>query len=51
MGNSQRVKEADYSLVSLHNIKEAMPELWKEGEQTGDVRYAEKIAIETPVIA
>ncbi|KAG0498706.1 hypothetical protein HPP92_003397 [Vanilla planifolia] len=30
VGNSHRVKGADHVLVSIHNIREALPELWKE---------------------
>ncbi|KAH7678118.1 Pyridoxal phosphatase protein [Dioscorea alata] len=51
VGNAQRVKGADHALESIHNIREALPELWEETEKSGDVRYAEKVAIETSVIA
>lgn len=29
VGKSQRVKGADYALESIHNIREAIPELWE----------------------
>lgn len=51
VGNAQRVKGADHALESIHNIREALPELWEETEKSGDVRYAKKVAIETSVIA
>lgn len=51
VGSSQRVKGADHALVSIHNIREALPELWKEGEKSGDVLYPGKVAIETSVTA
>ncbi|KAJ0979522.1 hypothetical protein J5N97_014996 [Dioscorea zingiberensis] len=51
VGTAQRVKGADHALESIHNIREALPELWEETEKSGDVRYADKVAIETSVIA
>ncbi|PKA56409.1 hypothetical protein AXF42_Ash014912 [Apostasia shenzhenica] len=50
VGTSLRAKGADYALGSIHNMREALPELWKE-EEKDDVRYAEKVAIETSVTA
>ncbi|KAH0434252.1 hypothetical protein IEQ34_026864 [Dendrobium chrysotoxum] len=47
VGSSQRVKGADHALVSIHNIRAALPELWKEGEKSGDLLYSGKVAIET----
>ncbi|KAG9159371.1 hypothetical protein Leryth_010926 [Lithospermum erythrorhizon] len=32
VGTSQRVKGADYALESIHNIREALPELWEAGK-------------------
>ncbi|XP_021739826.1 uncharacterized protein C24B11.05-like [Chenopodium quinoa] len=49
VGTSQRPKGADYALESIHNLREALPELWES-----DVRaeiYSEKISRETSVIA
>ncbi|XP_020593821.1 uncharacterized protein LOC110033969 [Phalaenopsis equestris] len=51
VGSSQRVKGADHALVSIHNIKEALPELWKEGEKPADVLYSGNVSIQTSVTA
>ncbi|GJN08307.1 hypothetical protein PR202_ga26213 [Eleusine coracana subsp. coracana] len=52
VGTSQRVKGADHALESIHNIREALPELWEEAEKAEDVLYAtERVAIETSVTA
>ncbi|KAJ4971797.1 hypothetical protein NE237_004896 [Protea cynaroides] len=50
VGTSQRTKGADFALESIHNIREALPELW-EVEEKSEVRYSSKIAIETSVTA
>ncbi|KAF7845478.1 putative hydrolase of the HAD superfamily [Senna tora] len=50
VGTSQRVKGADYALESIHNLKEAVPELW-EAEIKSDVAYPGKLAVETSVTA
>ncbi|KAK9059582.1 hypothetical protein SSX86_020286 [Deinandra increscens subsp. villosa] len=47
IGSSQRTKGVDYALESIHNIKEAVPELWEAVNKSNDVRSARKIAIET----
>lgn len=49
VGNSQRVKGADYALESIHNIREAIPELWKADMK--EVGYSGKVAVETSVTA
>lgn len=52
VGKSQRVKGADHALESIHNIREALPELWEEAEKAKeDVLYAERVAMETSVTA
>ncbi|RCV29240.1 hypothetical protein SEVIR_5G474800v4 [Setaria viridis] len=51
VGTSERKKGADYALASLHNMKEALPELWEEAEKDEDVRNSSKVGIETSVIA
>jgi len=52
VGTSQRVKGADHALESIHNIREALPELWEEAEKAKeDVLYAERVAMETSVTA
>ncbi|VVA28703.1 PREDICTED: C24B11 05 [Prunus dulcis] len=50
IGTSQRVKGADYALESIHNLREALPELW-EVEMKSEVRYSGKVAVETSVTA
>ncbi|XP_041026379.1 uncharacterized protein LOC121266575 [Juglans microcarpa x Juglans regia] len=50
VGNSQRVKGADYALESIHNIREAIPELL-EAEMKSEVSYSGKVAVETSVTA
>ncbi|XP_065854119.1 uncharacterized protein [Euphorbia lathyris] len=49
VGTSQRVKGADYALESIHNLREAVPELW-EAEIKSEIGYG-KVARETPVTA
>lgn len=49
MGTSQRVKGADYALESIHNIREAIPELC-ENDKMAEVNYS-GVAVETPVTA
>ncbi|CAL9777261.1 unnamed protein product [Musa acuminata subsp. burmannicoides] len=51
VGTSHRIKGADHALESIHNIKEAFPGLWEEGDKTEDVHHPGKIALETSVIA
>ncbi|XP_021888394.1 uncharacterized protein LOC110807553 [Carica papaya] len=51
VGTSQRVKGADYALESIHNIKEALPELW-EAEVKSEVGYpTTKLPLDTSVRA
>ncbi|XP_062167741.1 uncharacterized protein LOC133873949 [Alnus glutinosa] len=50
VGTSQRVKGADYALESIHNIREAIPELW-EGDMKSEVAYSGNVAVETSVTA
>lgn len=47
MGASHRTKGIDYALESIHNMKEALPELWEDVKP--DIRYSEKTAIEVRV--
>eukprot|EP00268_Persea_americana_P032583 TRINITY_DN32086_c0_g1_i1.p1 TRINITY_DN32086_c0_g1~~TRINITY_DN32086_c0_g1_i1.p1 ORF type:complete len:282 (-),score=54.72 TRINITY_DN32086_c0_g1_i1:84-929(-) len=46
VGTSNRVKGADFALESIHNIREALPELWEEVEKSDGVRYSSKVAME-----
>ncbi|PSS06453.1 Pyrimidine 5-nucleotidase protein [Actinidia chinensis var. chinensis] len=50
IGTSHRVKGADYAIESIHNIKEALPELW-EAEKISEVSYPGKLTVETSVTA
>ncbi|KAI4354514.1 hypothetical protein L6164_003367 [Bauhinia variegata] len=50
VGTSQRVKGADYALESIHNLREAVPELW-EVDMKSEVAYSGKVAVETSVTA
>ncbi|XP_039027739.1 uncharacterized protein LOC120161588 [Hibiscus syriacus] len=50
IGISQRPKGADYALESIHNIKQAIPELWETGRKS-EVSYPSQVAVETSVTA
>ncbi|KAK8651184.1 hypothetical protein V6N13_140796 [Hibiscus sabdariffa] len=50
IGTSQRPKGADYALESIHNIKQAIPELWESGRKS-EVSYPSQVAVETSVTA
>ncbi|XP_073270907.1 uncharacterized protein C24B11.05-like [Primulina huaijiensis] len=50
VGNSHRTKGVDYSLKSIHNMKEALPELW-EARENMDTLHSEKVSLETCVRA
>ncbi|KAJ0083242.1 hypothetical protein Patl1_31312 [Pistacia atlantica] len=51
VGTSHRADGVDYALESIHNIREALPELWEAEERSESVVYSGKVAIETPVKA
>ncbi|KAL5991881.1 hypothetical protein ACLOJK_012792 [Asimina triloba] len=51
VGTSPRVNGADFALESIHNIKEAVPELWEEAEKSNAVRYSGEMVMETSVTA
>lgn len=51
VGTSHRVNGADYALESLHNIREALPELWEDGEEARGARHVGDVVIEMPVTA
>uniref|UniRef100_A0A1J3D9I5 Uncharacterized protein C24B11.05 n=1 Tax=Noccaea caerulescens TaxID=107243 RepID=A0A1J3D9I5_NOCCA len=51
VGTSNKVKGADYALESIHNMKEALPELWESDRKSSDVGYSGKVAVETSVTA
>ncbi|KAL1359662.1 hypothetical protein HN51_004975 [Arachis hypogaea] len=49
VGTSQRAKGADYSLESIHNLREALPELWELADVKSEV--AAYVGVETSVTA
>lgn len=49
VGTSVRSTGVDHALESIHNIREAFPELWEVDEKHEIVNY--KVAIETTVKA
>jgi putative hydrolase of the HAD superfamily len=51
VGTSLKTKGVDHALESIHNMKEAFPELWETDEKSKSVKYSRKVAIETSVIA
>ncbi|KAI7726014.1 hypothetical protein M8C21_033444 [Ambrosia artemisiifolia] len=51
VGSSQRKPGVDYALESIHNMREAFPELWESVSKSLEVSVSQKIAIETPVEA
>ncbi|KAK9158813.1 hypothetical protein Scep_005387 [Stephania cephalantha] len=51
VGTSHRVKGADFALESIHNIKEALPELWKTEDKSDKVRYSGEVAMAASVTA
>ncbi|KAE9618078.1 hypothetical protein Lal_00041909 [Lupinus albus] len=50
VGTSQKVKGADYALENIHNLRQAVPELW-EADIISDVSYTAKLVVETFVTA
>ncbi|KAM1167421.1 hypothetical protein ACFX14_029306 [Malus domestica] len=52
VGTSHRTKGVDHALESIHNMKEALPELWETStEESENVRNSREIAIEQLVVA
>ncbi|CAL9097295.1 unnamed protein product, partial [Musa acuminata var. zebrina] len=51
VGTRHRVKGADHALESIHNMREALPELWEEAEKSDSIRYSGKVVMETSVTA
>ncbi|RWW28135.1 hypothetical protein GW17_00007397, partial [Ensete ventricosum] len=50
VGRSVPVPGADLALKSIHNVKEALPEIWQDGKQTEPVLAATAVE-ETTVLA
>ncbi|KAK1365425.1 Suppressor of disruption of TFIIS [Heracleum sosnowskyi] len=51
VGTCQRTKGADYALESIHNIREALPELWTTSTIASESGSYGKVAVETSVTA
>ncbi|KAL1825551.1 hypothetical protein ACET3Z_012329 [Daucus carota] len=52
VGTSQRTKGADHALESIHNLRDAIPELWVAvNKSSSEVGYSGKVAVEMPVTA
>ncbi|KAJ4850682.1 hypothetical protein Tsubulata_027907 [Turnera subulata] len=51
VGKFSRTNGADYALESIHNMKEALPDLWEANKSRETIEYTGKIAIETSVRA
>ncbi|CAI0471835.1 unnamed protein product [Linum tenue] len=51
VGTSQRVKGADYALESIHNLREAIPELWELADIVTIKSPSDKVAVEQSVTA
>lgn len=51
VGSCHRTNGVDYALESIHNVREALPELWEASGKSSEVTYPEKAAIETYVRA
>ncbi|CAA7052249.1 unnamed protein product [Microthlaspi erraticum] len=51
VGTAQKVKCADFAIENIHNLKEALPELWESEAKPGKVRYSGELPVETPVVA
>lgn len=50
VGSSNRGNGVDYALESIHNIREALPELWEVDQKMKNKRLSESIALETSVV-
>ncbi|KAJ9172371.1 hypothetical protein P3X46_015617 [Hevea brasiliensis] len=52
VGKSNRISGADYVLDSIHNMKEALPELWEANSKKSETtKYIASVSIETSVTA
>ncbi|OMO91200.1 hypothetical protein COLO4_18546 [Corchorus olitorius] len=51
VGTSHRADGVDYALESIHNIREALPELWEANERAENIQYSGKVSVETTVRA
>ncbi|KAK1420821.1 hypothetical protein QVD17_22703 [Tagetes erecta] len=51
VGSSERRTGVDFALESIHNMREALPDLWESVSKSLDAGLSQKIAVETPVEA
>ncbi|KAK5810367.1 hypothetical protein PVK06_025679 [Gossypium arboreum] len=52
VGTSQQTDSADYALESIHNIRQALPELWEAADEKVDnILHSREVPVETTVIA
>ncbi|KAK7335785.1 hypothetical protein VNO80_27825 [Phaseolus coccineus] len=51
VGTSVRTTGVDHALDSIHNMKEAFPELWESDEKAESVECSRGVSIETSVVA
>lgn len=51
VGTSVRTAGVDHALESIHNMKEAFPELWDADGKPESVKYTRKVSVETAVKA
>ncbi|MBA0825560.1 hypothetical protein Goarm_010498, partial [Gossypium armourianum] len=52
VGTSQETDSADYALESIHNIRQALPELWEAADEKVDnILHSREVPAETTVIA
>lgn len=51
MGSSTLVPGADHALSSIHNIKEALPEIWEGEEGEHLEQIVQPAVVETEVLA
>ncbi|KAB2068058.1 hypothetical protein ES319_A08G004600v1 [Gossypium barbadense] len=52
VGTSQQTDSAGYALESIHNIRQALPELWEAADEKVDnILHSREVPVETTVIA
>ncbi|KAB5540832.1 hypothetical protein DKX38_013806 [Salix brachista] len=51
VGTASRINGADYALESIHNMKEALSDLWEAEDKTEARSFAGKVSMETTVTA
>ena len=51
VGRSELVPGADHALESIHNIKEALPEIWEGHDWSESDAVPASVAVETAVVA